>query len=147
EGFCGLCWLSIPRIQGPICRACGIPLKDGGQSCYDCRHGPPPLMIRAAAEFRGPVPPAVYRFKYLGRKSLSRAFGTLMRYAWEQSPELHHIQGLVPVPLYPKNEKIRGYNQAEFLAWELCRSIARPVLPLLVRTRQTRSQKKLTRHK
>jgi ComF family protein len=147
EGFCGSCWLSIPRIQGPVCRGCGIPLRYGGQICFDCRQSPPPLLVRAAVEFRGVILPAVYRFKYLGRKSLARPLAILMRYAWEQSPELHHIQGLVPVPLYAQNERRRGYNQAELLASELGRQITRPVVPLLIRTRPTSSQVKLNRQK
>ncbi len=147
DGFCGPCWLAIPRIQGPVCHFCGVPLKYGGRFCYGCRQSPPPLVIRAAAEYHGVIPPAVYRYKYLGRKSLARPFGALLRYAWAQSPELQPIDALVPVPLYKKNERLRGYNQAELLAHELAREISRPVLPLLVRTRKTPSQIKMNRDK
>ena len=83
----------------------------------------------------------------MGRKSLVKPFSALLRYAWEQSPELHRIDGLVPVPLYAKNERVRGYNQAELLAQELAVLISRPVIPLLIRTRKTISQVSLNRHK
>src|SRR5207248_2977846 len=118
-----------------------------GSMCYSCRKAPPPLVIRAAAEYRGVIPSAVYRYKYLGRKSLAHAFSVLLRYAWEQSPELQPIDALVPVPLYKNNERLRGYNQAELLAHTLARQISRPVLPLLVRTRKTPSQIKMNRKK
>ena len=145
DGFCGRCWLAIARIQGHICRTCGLPLPDGGSSCYGCRRRPPKIVVRAATVYQGILPPALHRFKYRGRKSLARSFGLLLRAAWERFPELQHIQGIVPVPLHPKNERIRGYNQAELLAHELSREISRPVISLLVRTRQTRSQIQLTR--
>jgi competence protein ComFC len=147
HGFCGRCWLALPRIEGIICHRCGLPLKDGGTLCYSCRQAPPPLKIRAAVEFRGVIPPAVYRFKYRGRKSLAAPFASMLRYAWEHSPELHGIHGIIPVPLYTKNERIRGYNQADLLARELAGIIARPVIPILTRVRKTDSQVNLNRQK
>jgi len=147
HGFCGPCWLAIPRIQGFICRKCGIPLKDGGNHCYGCREAPPNHLIRAATEYRGVISSALYRFKYGGRKTLAQPFGLLLRYAWEHLPELHDIQGIIPVPLHPKNERLRGFNQAELLANQLADCIGRPMLPLLIRTRKTRSQTELNRLK
>lgn len=145
DGFCGRCWLQIPRIQGLVCQHCGIPLKDGGYSCYGCREQPPPLIIRAATEYSGVIRPAIHRFKYGGRKSLTRPFSALLRYAWDLYPEIHAVHGVVPVPLHLKNERRRGFNQAELLADALSQEIAVPLLPILVRCRSTRSQYELTR--
>ena len=145
QGFCGRCWLSVPRIQGLVCQACGVPLKDGGLRCYPCRQAPPPLLVRAATEYRGVIPPAIYRFKYAGRKSLAGPLGALLRFAWERSPELGGVQGIIPVPLFRTVEQARGFNQAELLAARLAAGAALPLLPLLVRTRRTRSQYELNR--
>ncbi len=145
QGFCGHCWLSIPRIQGLVCQACGIPLKFGGFRCHSCRQRSPPLLVRAATEYRGSIPSAVFRFKYAGRKSLAKSLGTLLRYAWNHSPELHNVQGVIPVPLYPKNERVRGFNQAELLASQLASDIGLPLVPLLIRSRKTPSQTELNR--
>ena len=144
-GFCGSCWLSIPRIQGLVCLACGIPLKDGGRFCYACRQDPPALMIRAATEYHGVMRPAVHRFKYAGRKSLYQPLSVLLRQAWSQYPEIRDVQALVPVPLHRNHEKARGYNQAELLTQALARETGLPVLPLLIRHRATRSQVELNR--
>ena len=144
-GFCGSCWLSIPRIQGLICSNCGIPLKDGGRLCFSCRQNPTPLVIRAAVNYEGVMRPAVHRFKYLGRKDLSRSLGALLSYAWSQYSEIQNVQALIPVPLYRNHEKARGYNQAELLAKALASETRIPTLPLLVRTRPTRSQVELNR--
>src|SRR5579863_5577534 len=93
EGFCGRCWLKIPRIQGWICRFCGIPLKDGGNLCFPCRQSPLKILVRAATLYSGPIPNAVQRFKYAGRKTLCRPFLTLMQQAWEHYPEIQTIDG------------------------------------------------------
>ena len=144
-GFCGACWLSIPRIQGLVCRSCGVPLKDGGNQCYPCRRDSPAILIRAATEYRGVITPAIHRLKYAGRKSLARPLGALLRFAWARYPEIQDVHGLVPVPLHRSQEKARGFNQAELLAKELIGETKASVLPLLLRTRATKSQVDLNR--
>jgi ComF family protein len=137
--------LNIPRIQGLVCKLCGLPLKDGGELCFSCRQTHLPLLIRASVEYKGVIPSSIYRFKYAGRKSLARSLTTLLKQTWERSPELHDINGIVSVPLHPKNERIRGYNQSELLAVPFARAITRPYMPALIRIRKTHSQTALNR--
>jgi ComF family protein len=68
-----------------------------------------------------------------------------MRQAWDHCSELHDIQGVIPVPLFRRNERIRGYNQAELLAERLASDIGRPFVPMLIRTRKTKAQYDLNR--
>lgn len=144
-GYCAACWLHLPRLSSWICRLCGVSLPEGGGVCFRCRTEPPPVLVRAAAAFQGPISRGLHRFKYGGRKSLGRAFGILLRYAWTQYGELQSTQLLVPVPLHPRHARQRGYNQALVLAEALSPLIERPVLPLLRRPRATKSQTRLTR--
>lgn len=130
-GYCAACWLRLPRLNTWICRACGIPLPEGGGYCFRCRTDPTPLLVRAAAAFQGPIASGLHRFKYAGRQSLGRAFSLLLRYAWTQYPELQACQVLVPVPLHPRQARQRGYNQAQILAESLSPLIGRPVAGLL----------------
>src|SRR5207249_3758823 len=51
---------------------------------------------------------------------------------------------LVPVPLGPRRQRERGYNQSERLARALGRRWQRPVADLLVRVRDTAAQTALT---
>ena len=51
---------------------------------------------------------------------------------------------LVPIPLGPQRLRQRGYNQSERLARALTRLCHRPVVELLVRTRDTAAQTTLT---
>jgi len=143
EGFCGLCWLKLPRIQGIVCRRCGLPLKDGGSRCFGCRRHPPPLLIRAALQYRGCVPGALYRFKYFGRQTLAAPFSRVMAAAWRGYPELSGPRLLLPVPLSCAGQRRRGFNQAFLLARELGKIIALPVLQGLIRARATAPQYRL----
>jgi competence protein ComFC len=145
-GFCGICWLKIPRISGCVCRHCGVPLKDGGNLCYSCRQTPVKIVVRAAGTYAGPLAQAIQRFKYAGRKSLAIPFGPLLSYAWDQYPELAPIDALIPVPLHPSNLYDRGYNQAQLLAERLSQAIGQPVLNnVLTRVRKTSSQTHLSK--
>src|SRR5699024_2139136 len=72
---------------------------------------------------------------FLGR-ALAENLGTLIR-SW-------HPDALVPVPLHPDRERIRGYNQAALLAQELGKRLDIPVLSgWLVRVKNTSPQKAL----
>jgi ComF family protein len=144
EGFCGFCWLKLPRILGTVCRLCGIPLKDGGNLCFVCHQAPSKLLIRAATEYDGALPPALHRFKYAGRKTLSHSFSILLERAWERYRELQPADALVPVPLHPSSHRDRGYNQALILAHSFSSLVGIPVLTqALTRIRRTAPQFKL----
>ena len=50
-------------------------------------------------------------------------------------PELSGFDALTSVPIHPRRERERGYNQAEILAREIAAATGLPLLDVLVRTR------------
>lgn len=95
--------------------------------------------LRSAVAYEGPIESAVHRFKYEGWRRLAAPLAQLMA-------ERLAIEGVaarvaVAVPLHRERRRIRGYNQSELLASELCRllSLRRPH-GVLVRTRPTPPQ-------
>jgi ComF family protein len=70
----------------------------------------------AAVAYEGPVESAIHRFKYEGWRVLAPVLADLVvdRLAAEPSPGV-----LVAVPLHPRRQRSRGYNQSELLAREL----------------------------
>jgi ComF family protein len=81
----------------------------------------------------------VHALKYERRRSIGPPLGALMReYA---APMLDDANLVVPVPLHPRREYQRGFNQAE----DLGRHLGLPLIPLLRRTRHTQSQIELPR--
>lgn len=81
----------------------------------------------------------VHALKYDRRHTIAPRLGALMRERGELL--LRDADTVVPVPLHPRREYHRGFNQAEHLA----RCLGLPVTPLLSRTRATRSQIDLPR--
>jgi ComF family protein len=82
----------------------------------------------------------IHALKYERRRSISAPLGTLMRATGTRV--LQDADLVVPVPLHPRREYERGFNQAEDLASQL----GVPVARLLARVKHTRSQIELPKH-
>ncbi|MDD5560314.1 ComF family protein [Candidatus Methylomirabilis sp.] len=78
-------------------------------------------MARAATlyEADGTMRQAILLFKYGGRRTLARHLGRLMIEGAGRLVDPLQFDLLVPVPLHPKRERIRGFNQAALLAKEV----------------------------
>lgn len=84
----------------------------------------------------------IHPFKYAHQADLMRFLVPPLREALKLLLEPSRVV-LVPVPLYRKRERERGYNQAEVLAQGIARALGIPVVPLLKRVRDTGSQARL----
>jgi ComF family protein len=134
--LCTACVVDLPPPPRPACARCAAALgarRDFCGACagrlFACR------LIRAAAAHRGPAASLVHAFKFRGFPSAARAAGRLMAADHARRPELSGFDALVPVPLHPRRERERGYNQAEILARELGAASGLPLLGLLERSR------------
>ena len=143
SGFCGLCWMALPRINDIVCRSCGLPMPEGGEQCFACRQEQPKIVIRAAGLYEKGLRSAILRYKFRPRPSLSSSLSLLLRWAWERYPELHSADLISAIPLHPRRQRERGFNQAEILAQALAVYVNLPFRSLLLRTRSTRSQASL----
>lgn len=70
----------------------------------------------------------MHQLKYKGQKQLGIFLGTLIGKAIQQAPHFQNIHGLIPLPLFPEKEKIRGYNQSELLCNGISEITSVPVL-------------------
>ncbi|MEO5742758.1 MAG: ComF family protein [Vicinamibacterales bacterium] len=76
----------------------------------------------------------IHSLKYEHRRSIAPPLGRLMR---ERGAELlRDANVVVPVPLHPRREYQRGFNQAD----DIARELGVPVVPLLKRVVFTKSQ-------
>ena len=94
----------------------------------------------AVDRYEGRMKEIIHALKYERRRSIAAPLGELMRATGERL--LIDADVVVPVPLHPRREYHRGFNQAE----DLARQLGRPVGRLLVRTRHTPSQIELPKH-
>lgn len=146
----------LPRLPDPQCDRCGHPLAVGddppvlarsARRCRWCDLLPP--YVRAGRSVCW-VPEAaggalVHALKYDGWTLAAVGMARQMaRRAWPRDV-LDERAALVPVPLAASRRRERGYNQSEVLAVEYARCTGLDVwADVLVRTRATRSQTRLT---
>lgn len=70
----------------------------------------------------------IHELKYKGQKQVGEILGRRFGYALKDSPFFKDVELIVPVPLHPKKELIRGYNQSEMFANGLSETLKIPVL-------------------
>lgn len=104
-----------------------LPLTAGGAMYYFNRHSP--------------IQKALHRLKYRNQPDIGlqigRAYGRLLAPA----PGFDSVDFIVPVPLHPKKEKLRGYNQSAVFGRGLSETLGVPLLEnALVRSRFANSQ-------
>ena len=87
---------------------------------------------------------ALHAYKFRGRRALAAPLGDLLLEALEGRPPAEVPALLVPVPLHPRRERERGFNQASLLAWRVGRAWGVRVRDdVLVRAVATPSQTEL----
>jgi len=87
----------------------------------------------------------IHRFKYGGISYLSRTLGRWMAQAYKQRCDWE-LDIILPVPLHPRRQRQRGFNQSALLARELGRYIDVPVKEnVLVRKKYTPAQAGLSK--
>lgn len=138
---CGLCRSRWRPVPDPVCARCGEPLEPG-EGCHLCAGWPPGLVrVRSAVRLEESARDAVHRLKYEGWWRLGEAMSARMA----GLEPLTTGVSLIPVPLAPRRERLRGYNQSERLAAALGRRRGLAVrTDVLRRTRTTRTQTALT---
>ncbi|OFY34634.1 MAG: hypothetical protein A2W91_16205 [Bacteroidetes bacterium GWF2_38_335] len=65
----------------------------------------------------------IHKLKYQGYKNIGLEMGKMLGKELLQSPSYKDLDAVVPVPMHPKKEKIRGYNQSEVIAQGVCESM------------------------
>jgi ComF family protein len=139
--LCLPCWEGLPRHRGRLCR-CGVPLPGTLEACGRCRRGLSPFGAGVSlGPYEAGLRTAIHELKYRGRRRVARRLAEAL---WGEGPARHVFDGidaLVPVPLHPRRQRERGFNQAELLARELSRHSGLPTAAgTLVRRLDTPSQ-------
>jgi len=83
----------------------------------------------------------LHQLKYKGNREVGRKMGNLFGYELIQNPLYDDIDALIPVPLHPKKERKRGFNQSVEICNGMSEMMNRPIiLGNLVRELYTSSQ-------
>ena len=142
--ICPECEKKLRPIGHPRCYKCGKPIEEG-EYCKDCqKHTHIFDQGRGIFVYDGIMRRSVTRYKYYGCREYGDFYAKEMyRYAWKNlnqwKPDL-----IVPVPIYKSKERLRGFNQAAYLANRLGCYTGIPVdTDLVQKVVKTKSQKKL----
>lgn len=143
SGLCVACAAQILPIAAPFCAVCGHALTNS--RCTNCAAQAPAFRCcRSLGAYDGVLRHAIHQFKYRDRPQLALPLGRLLaEYARAQSAALNSLRfdALLPVPMHPARQRVRGYNQSERLARVLGQELALPLLTnALVRARPARPQ-------
>ncbi len=131
----GLKQLFLPNY----CTVCGQPAYSGAIFCTRCTyelprtryHHLPDNMTSDKLAGRFPFERAtslfyyrkgsfysrpIFSLKYHGRKHVGVELGRMLGYELTSSKFTEGIDAIIPVPLHPKKQKLRGYNQCSLIA-------------------------------
>ena len=70
----------------------------------------------------------LHQLKYKGNREVGRKLGSLFGYDLIQNAIYRNIDAIVPVPLHPKKEKKRGFNQSTEICQGLSQAMDRPLI-------------------
>ncbi|HEX7192522.1 MAG TPA: ComF family protein [Thermoanaerobaculia bacterium] len=158
---CADCWRSLPRITGPKCLSCAMPLVLGPQAsdlgspteargprpedslrCIDCQLDPGSLVsCDAWGRYSGALEKMLHAFKFERHDFLDDPLASLLENLIGDGA----FDALVPVPMSRAKERKRGYNQAERLARALRRRIGIDCEMLLTKRGERATQSMLPR--
>lgn len=148
-------------IFPPHCPVCGAYTAKRGRWCPTCLSEvlqpqrlpltvPMQVFIERAwalSVYRGGTRDLIRRLKYRGQRSCLPYIRTMLEQAQENPavPELlAAVDVAVPVPLHPKKEKQRGFNQSALIFRDWLQSQGIPMLRGLERVRETRPMYRLS---
>ena len=157
--------LFYPRL----CAACGDALQQNESCiCLDCMLHLPETQfhkehfnpLRSVFDGRVPVEEVsalmsykkanrtqkiLHNLKYKGQKEIGAVLGEYFGGQLITEERWRGIQYILPIPLHPKKQRKRGYNQAALLARRLSEKTSFPVAEdLLVRSRDTKAMRGMT---
>ncbi len=123
SGICPECLAAMPPLQAS-CQVCAQPGE--ARLCRQCEQSPLSIDgIRAVYPLQGAIRSAVHSFKYRNYRALAQQLALILASHLRDDPIPATL--LVPVPMHPRRERSRGYNQAALLTRELGKLTGIPV--------------------
>ena len=147
SNICHACLADLPWQQA-CCARCALPLPHASTRCGRCL-ATPPTFCHAVVPllYRFPLDALIPAFKYRRHNRYGLLLARLLADHLQQhlaEPEALIPELLLPVPMHPKRQAQRGYNQAFELTRDLAGALHLPCrADLLLRARQTAAQEGL----
>lgn len=143
---CDRCLGKLRIIESPFCLKCGKPVSKDQELCMDCQRREHQFCSgRSVFLYNKPMKKAIYRFKYENKREYASFFADAIVQNLTEYGKYLGVDGIVPIPLHPRRERSRGYNQAALVARKIGAEWEIPVYEnLLIRKTNTRPLKNQT---
>ena len=135
--LCRKCQTLFEPISSPICKNCGIPTEYDVERCVSCFGKTFHFASnRAVFVYDDLMRDLLHDLKFRQKKQIAESLGKL----WAVHTDIPPDVILVPLPLHPKKQRERGFNQAEVLTRRLSQRLGIPIENTLVRLLDTPPQ-------
>jgi len=129
--ICAACLATAKRIEPPFCERCAQPFHGAVTEKFTCGYCKD-LKFRfsrtvSACRAEGIVRESIHRFKYNREMYYGPHLASWLREAATRWIDWAKVDAIVPVPLYPRKQRAREFNQAEYLAARLSRDLNVPM--------------------
>jgi len=152
---CAACGERLVTQENVICTHCLVDIPR--TNFYDQADNPVSQLFWGRAKIENAT--ALFRFhkgsrfqhllhllKYKGRKDVGIELGRQLGFELKKSELYKSVEIVIPVPLHPKREKKRGYNQAECISIGIAESMGIEIQARnLIRNTATETQTKKSR--
>lgn len=113
-----------------------------GRTCFECKRVCALDGILTVGSYNDEIlRKAVHALKFEGVKDMAKILGQLLseklKFALEKDVSSFVLN---PLPLHPRRERFRGFNQSQLIAKEISRNLNIPVVNLLKKVRSTSPQ-------
>lgn len=140
--LCGECLDKLPKTGEHICLICGVTITDESDYCIRCQNQKYEFTRnRSPLIYDGIGKELIHNLKFGGKKYLAETLGALM--SDEYLARGFDCDIAVFAPMTQAEEKRRGFNQSELLAMDVGERLNLPVLPALIKVKDTVAQKEL----
>jgi len=121
---CITCGAELPKRSDPVCLQCLATLPETGFAAYP--ENTVEKLFRGRLNIQAgmslfyfskgsSIQKLLHAVKYKNQPELARYLGRMMGEELKNEPRFGHIEAMVPLPLYRKKERQRGYNQSDLL--------------------------------
>lgn len=133
--LCPKCYMKIIQIKSPLCLGCGR-LSQKGKYCPRCKPKTKLNGVVIAAHYEeGPLKEAIHTYKYEFVYDLRYILSTFLADALKRGGfDEKYI--LTYVPLHPKKENWRGFNQSKLLAEEVSKITGLEIMGNILRRKK-----------
>ena len=142
--LCIPCEQDLPWLKSS-CRLCAVPVHDHVSVCGRCLAEPPPFVSsHAGFTYTWPIDQLIHNFKDHADLPAGRVLSELLIQSLGNSLSNHKPDVIVPVPLYRRKDRERGFNQSLEIATRLAKLWRIPIDNKCKRSKSTSDQKLLS---